>query len=73
MQVNEAREATGLDIKIARIKSGLRQYDVAFRVGIAPSRLSEIENGRRRVSSKLREDIFGVITGDVTQSEKPKS
>lgn len=32
----------GVEIKIARIRAGLRQYDVAKSVGILANRLSEI-------------------------------
>jgi len=48
----------GVEIKIARIRTGLRQYEVAARVGILPNRLSEIESGRRRPSPELLERIL---------------
>ena len=51
----------GIEIKIARIRAGLRQYDVAQSVGILPNRLSEIEAGRRRPSPELLKRIFQVI------------
>jgi len=51
----------GLDIKIARIKAGFRQYDVAARLGISPSCLSEIESGRRKPSSELVERILKIL------------
>ena len=53
----------GLDIKIMRLKAGLRQYDVAARVGTAPNRLSEIESGRREPSPELLRRILQVIQG----------
>ena len=53
----------GIEIKIARIRAGLRQYDVAKSVGILSNRLSEIEAGRRRPSSELIERILLVIKG----------
>ena len=53
----------GVEIKIARIRAGLRQYEVATSVGILPNRLSEIEAGRRRPSPELLELIHQVIKG----------
>jgi transcriptional regulator with XRE-family HTH domain len=50
-----------LELKLKRIRSGLRQYEVAARVGIAPCRLSEIEAGRREASTDLVARILAVI------------
>ena len=55
MQVN------GIDIKARRLRAGIRQYDLAARIGIYPSRLSEIEAGRRRLSPELLEFILEAI------------
>lgn len=55
--------AEGIEIKIARIRAGLRQYEVAMSVGIPPARLSEIEAGRRRSSPELLERILQVMKG----------
>jgi len=35
----------GVELKIARIRAGLRQYEVATSVGILPNRLSEKREG----------------------------
>lgn len=53
----------GLDIKIMRLKAGLRQYDVAARVGIPPNRLSEIESGRRQPPPEILQRILDIIGG----------
>jgi len=53
----------GMEIKIARIRAGLRQYEVAMNVRISPSRLCEIEAGRRQPSPELRERILQAIQG----------
>jgi len=37
----------GFDLKVARLKAGLYQYEVAVTGGIAQPRLSEIEVGLR--------------------------
>ncbi len=50
-----------MNLKITRIKLGLRQYEVAAAVGIAPCRLSEIETGRREPSPELLAKILKVI------------
>ena len=63
----------GVELKIARIRAGLRQYEVAARVGILPNRLSEIEAGRRRPSPELLERILRVIKGDNSDEAKGKS
>ena len=47
----------GLKLKLLRITRGIRQYDLAIRVGIAPNRLSEIESGRRQPSLDLLEAL----------------
>ena len=67
MQVPE-----GVEIKILRIKAGLRQYEVAASVGILPNRLSEIEAGRRRPSPELLQRILRTIkgNGDGAKAEK---
>jgi transcriptional regulator with XRE-family HTH domain len=63
----------GVELKIARIRAGLRQYEVATSVGILPSRLSEIEAGRRRPSPELLERILRVIKGNNDGQAKGKS
>jgi len=40
----------GLEFKIARLRAGLRAYEVARRVGLSESALSRIETGRRQAS-----------------------
>jgi len=51
----------GLDIKIMRIKAGLRQYDLAARLGMPPSRLSEIESGRRKPAPETIRQILKIL------------
>lgn len=51
----------GLDIKIARIRAGLRQYEVAKSIGILPSRLSEIEAGRREPSEEVLQRLLQIL------------
>jgi transcriptional regulator with XRE-family HTH domain len=47
------KKVNGLEIKIIRIRAGIRQYELAARLGIPANHLSEIESGRRQASDKL--------------------
>jgi len=51
----------GFDLKIMRIRAGLRQYDVAAKAGITPPRLCEIEAGRLKPSDQLLDRIIKAI------------
>ena len=51
----------GIDIKIARLKAGILQYDLAAKIGIHPSHLSEIETGRRKPSPELLERLLQIL------------
>ena len=70
--LNESGHAVGLDVKIARVRAGLRQYQVAMSVGISPARLSEVEAGRRRPSPELLERILAVVQGGQNGKKKPQ-
>ena len=48
-------------MKIARIRAGLEQYELAGMVGIAPNQLSEIETGRREPSPELLEQLMQTL------------
>ncbi len=47
--IEEGRSNVGLELKIARLRAGLKQYELAARVGIPPTQLCEIEMGRREL------------------------
>jgi transcriptional regulator with XRE-family HTH domain len=51
----------GIDIRIARIKAGLKQYQVAAQVGVPQTIICEIETGKRAVSPDLLRRILGVL------------
>lgn len=61
---------TGLELKLKRIQTGLRQYELAARVGISPTQLCEIERGRREASPELIQRIFKEINGESAASRK---
>ena len=54
-----------LNIKIKRLRAGLKQYDLAAKLGIAPTQLCEIETGRKE-PSKGRLQKLQTILGRTT-------
>ena len=58
----------GLELKIKRIRAGLTQYDLAQKAGIHPSRLSEMETGKRPVSDAVY-DALDKELAEVPRSE----
>ncbi len=59
----------GLKLKILGIEAGLRQYEVAAKVGIPATKLCEIEVGRCQPSPELLERILKVIKGNQAGEE----
>jgi transcriptional regulator with XRE-family HTH domain len=59
------RAMTGLDLKVARIKQGRKQLDLARETGIHPTRLSKIENNWE----EPRDDELAAICIALTLSE----
>ena len=51
----------GMELRLLRIRAGLRQYRVAQELGIPPSVLCDYENGRRPVPAHQRERILAAI------------
>jgi transcriptional regulator with XRE-family HTH domain len=43
----------GIELKILRIRAGVRAYELAHRLGMSESALSRIETGRKEPSAKL--------------------
>lgn len=54
-------QVKGIDIKIMRMRVGILQYELAARLGIHPSQLSEIESGRRQPSDELLERLLEIL------------
>jgi transcriptional regulator with XRE-family HTH domain len=59
--MKETGDISGLELKIVRLRAGLKQYELAAKVGIAPTQLCEIETGRREPAPELLERILRVI------------
>jgi transcriptional regulator with XRE-family HTH domain len=53
----------GIDLKVLRIRSGVRQYDLAARLGMNPSRLSLVENGRVPLDPDLASRAASMLSG----------
>jgi transcriptional regulator with XRE-family HTH domain len=54
----------GIELKIRRLRIGLKQYELAAKIGIAQTQLSEIETGRRQPSPELRQRILQATKGN---------
>ena len=53
---------TGLDIKIVRIRSGVRQYELAAKIGICQSTLCEIEAEKKPLEPQLLGKILRILS-----------
>ena len=53
---------TGLDVKIMRIRVGLRQYVLAAALGIPQSTLCEIEAGKLPLEPQLLGKILRILS-----------
>jgi transcriptional regulator with XRE-family HTH domain len=51
----------GTDLKIARIKAGLKQYEFAQLLGIPQARVSEYENDHREPSPEILQKILTIF------------
>ena len=56
-----AINVNGIELKIMRLRAGIRQYELAARIGIPANRLSEIELGRRMPSIELVTRIVDIL------------
>jgi transcriptional regulator with XRE-family HTH domain len=61
-----------IELKILRIKARLRQYEVAARLGITQTKLSEIECGRIQPSPELLERNLGALEGELRAKGRSK-
>lgn len=61
-------------LKNARLQLNLSQEYIAKQLGISRSAISEIENGRRKISAeelKMFSDIYGVSTDELLNDKQP--
>lgn len=65
------KQKDGLDLKVTRIKLGVKAIDVAMSLGWSPSKLSLIENSRTRMTPDLLVKIRKVIS-TLSQEKKFK-
>jgi len=43
----------GIDLKLRRIERGIKQWELASRIGVSPQRVSLVENGRKPVTTEF--------------------
>ncbi len=69
-ELDQSPDPVGLELKIARVRAGRKQYEVAAKVGVSGTVLSRIEAGTYEPSedlvSRLRAELG---MADVTQAE----
>ena len=53
----------GLDLKVARVKLGLSQFELALRLGIHPARLSEMETAKRPIPEVVALGVRAELSG----------
>jgi transcriptional regulator with XRE-family HTH domain len=59
----------GIEIKIARIRAGVRGYELAQRIGMSESMLSRIETGRKQPTN----EVLARITEALSTAGSPAS
>ena len=47
----------GLDLLVARRRRGLKQWQLAFLLGVSSTIVCDLENGRRNISPEMRERL----------------
>ena len=62
----EVQIVFGENLKAARLKSGLKQSDVAEQAGVTQQRLSQIENGQQNVTLKTMVKLAAVVNHNVS-------
>ena len=53
---------TGIDIKIARIRAGVKQYRLAAQLGVPQSTLCEIESEKKPLEPQLLGKILRILS-----------
>lgn len=52
-----------LEMKLGRIRAGLTQYELAQKANVHPSRLSEMETGKRPITDAVVEALDRELAG----------
>lgn len=55
------RSGRGIELKLLRVRAGVRQYQVARELGIPSSTLCDWENGRKPIPPRRAEEITAAI------------
>jgi len=67
---SEVSQVDGLDLKIARLRAGLKQYELAQRAGLRPNELSLIESGHLVPARDKLERIRLVLGGECADARE---
>jgi transcriptional regulator with XRE-family HTH domain len=59
----------GFVLKVARLKAGIKQFELAAQLGISPVELCEIETGRRKVTPDMYERISIAIKSGINEDK----
>jgi DNA-binding transcriptional regulator YiaG len=51
----------GIQLKLVRVRAGIRPTQLARALGIAPALLSDWEDGRRSISPQQRQRVLAVL------------
>jgi transcriptional regulator with XRE-family HTH domain len=69
-ELDQSADPVGLQLKLARVRSGRKQYEVAAKVGVSGTVLSRIEAGTYEPSEDLIVRLRAELgMPDVTQTE----
>ena len=58
---------TGLGLKLARIRMGLTQFELALKLGIDPARLSEMETGKRPIPGAVAQRLRAKVSKETVR------
>jgi len=64
---SQQREALGLNIKIARIRKKLKQYELADKLGVTANYITLIESGRKNPSLTLLWELENILDVSITK------
>jgi transcriptional regulator with XRE-family HTH domain len=63
----------GIELKIKRIRAGVRAYELAHRLGMSESALSRIETGRKQPSAALAKRINEALSTATSPADRVRA
>ena len=52
----------GIDLVALRLRAGLRQFELAARLGVTQTMVCDLERGRRTITPEIEQQIRTVLT-----------